>query len=232
MVELTGIFGGFGGILEALKNFMVIGIPLIAAGALFILIFFVLMNRKKFNYDVTILRGTETNLVQGYDKGGIIRLGSIRAFRLRKRKINLSVPGDKYIVVNEKGGLSIYLDKFSDEDYRPIDIRKQLEDVKKPSGEIEKEYISKLGVSEADSRNFFTQMTREIYNRHQQISKLEKFAPFVGYAVVGVVFIFMIIWYFKFGSQLADQGLECMKQVAPLAEACKQSLIPPTGGAI
>lgn len=230
MVELSGITGGFASIVEGLKSFAIVALPLIVIGALFVVFFFIIKNRKMYNYDVFILRGTKTNLVQGYDRGGIVNVGSIRAFRLKNRKVMLSVPDDKYVIVNEKGGLSVYLDKFSDQDYRPVNVRRELVQAKLASGKSVEGYATKMDLSEGDSRNFHTQMSRELYNRHQTLSKLEKFAPFIGYAVVGVVFIFMIIWYFKYASVLADKGANCMDQVAGLAEACKQSLIPPGGG--
>lgn len=227
MVELGAITEGLMGFVEGLKSFAVISLPLIILGVLFVVFFFVIKNRKLYNYDVFVLRGTKTNLVQGFDKGGVIKMGDIRAFRLKNRKVMLSVPDDKYVVVNEKGGLSIYLDKFSDQDYRPVNIRRELLRAKNEKGEDVEGNVTKMDLSEGDSRNFHTQMSRELYQRHQTLSKLEKFAPFIGYAVVGVVFIFMIIWYFKYASILADKGLACMESASELAQACKQSLMPP-----
>ena len=100
MVELGGAISFFTPFLNALKGIIVVGFPLFIVGVLILVSFIWMRNQRMYKYKVVIWRGTDNNTVEGYDKGAIIKRGDLREFRLRKRRLSLSVPDDKYIMIN------------------------------------------------------------------------------------------------------------------------------------
>ena len=52
---------------------------------------------------------------------------------------------------------------------------------------------------------------KEIVHKNKVATNWQKMAPLVGVGVIGVVFIFMVIWYFKYAGVLAEKQLHCVE---------------------
>jgi len=232
-------------------SFVQIMIPMLFVFFILLGIWLVIRRKKIYNIACRILTRTSDNLVEGIDKGGVIRKGDFEEFRLLKRKKSLPVPDRKFWVLNEKGKFSIYFFRHSEDDFEPI--KTITRDIPSPSEahEIEtrksifqkwlskRNYVNfmrhkptyvfqpidvkllqnlKLDPIKADNKAHHVLKSRENIIKHQRLSKWDKFLPYAGFGIVGTVFIFLVIWYFKLAGELADKGLVCMQEAGNIMQ--------------
>lgn len=227
---------GLAGVAMVVKIF----VPLIIVSVLFLVALYIIRKKKIYNVEVRILSKTaDNNLVEGEDRGGVTKREDVEEFRLLRRKIAMPIPERKFWILNEKGNFSIYFFKHSEHDFEPIeprlikkdwkklfrkyvrgDIKEEDEEYKKLKNEVKYNALDIKGdladvyfePIKADSKHFHLIKGREMILKHDTSSKLERLAPLAGYAFIGVVLIFLIIWYFQSAEKLTNKAFAQSQQ--------------------
>jgi len=223
---------------EGLMTFLVYGLPFIAMLMLLAVIFFVLKRRKVYAIDCIVYTLSNNNLVEGMDKGGIVKnaLG-VEEFRFQKRKKSCPVPNRKFWVIKDNGKYCIHFYRHSDDDFDPVEIKPKKDGgvpVPVPVPGLKQRIVSKLnpafkedknikpidvkeqfkGVDfvpvKSETKQFLMMKAKEIVYKNKIKKSLEKWTPMIMWGGLIIAFIFLVIWYFKYAGVLADRQLNCL----------------------
>jgi hypothetical protein len=131
-------------------------------------------------------RGGEGSVIVGYDKGkyGKDRNG-IEKFNLLKRKqATIKYPEYKYIQPTERGAGTLFLFKFGENDYTPIDVSDTF--VNSPFMAVD-----------SDHRNLLAIEHRAVAQKYAKTSRWKEFAPYL--LIFGGLIIIMVMFWMLTG---------------------------------
>lgn len=122
MADLGAVTSLGSEILHSIMTAMVYAIPFFFVAVLLIIVYFFIRKRKLYGLDCIIYTIADNNLVQGRDKGGVIKnaLG-LEEFRFKKRKKGCPVPNRKHWVMQDNGKFCLHFYRHSDDDFEPIE---------------------------------------------------------------------------------------------------------------
>lgn len=118
---------------ESGMKFLLYTTPFFLVAVILILIYFYLRRRNLYGLDCIIYTVADNNLIQGRDRGGIIKnaLG-VEEFRFKKRKKGCPVPNRKHWVMQDNGKFCIHFYRHSEDDFEPCEAKPDYADTKVP----------------------------------------------------------------------------------------------------
>jgi len=119
-------------IFNSLITFVLYALPFLFIAILLLVGFFILKKRKVFDIDVIIYTIADNNLIQGRDKGGIVKnLLGLDEFRFLKRKKGCPVPNRKHWMMQDSGKFCIHFYRHSEDDFEPVEAKPKYEEAMK-----------------------------------------------------------------------------------------------------
>ncbi len=189
----------------SMGKFFIYAVPFILMLTLLFLLFLWLRRMKVYSIECIIDTVCDENIVRSKDRGGIVKnkLG-VEEFRFKRLKKGCPIPPRKLWILQNNGKFGIHFYRHSEEDFEPINLRAQYKSVN-------------FTPIKSDSKQYLVMKGKEIVMKHKIAKGLEKWGPIAVFGGCIVLCIFMIIWYFKYASELANKELACIT-----AETCKQ----------
>lgn len=120
-------------VFTSIITFFVYALPFFAIAILLLVGFFFVKKRKVYGIDTIIYTISDNNLIQGRDKGGIVKnLLGLEEFRFRKRKKGCPIPNRKHWIMQDNGRFCIHFYRHSEDDFEPCEAKPEYADMKVP----------------------------------------------------------------------------------------------------
>lgn len=134
MADFSAVYTMGSDAMMGVINFFIYALPFFGVAILLLIGFFIMRKRKVFGLDTIIYTVCDNNLIQGRDKGGIVKnlLGE-EEFRFRKRKKGCPTPNRKFWIMQDNGRFCIHFFRHSEDDFEPCEAKPTFMEVPVPN---------------------------------------------------------------------------------------------------
>jgi hypothetical protein len=234
------------GIYEGVMKFILYTAPFFFVAIILVGVYFWLRRRNLYGINCIIYTIADNNLIQGKDKGGIVKnLLGVDEFRFKKRKKGCPVPNRKHWVMQDNGKFCIHFYRHSEDDFEPVEAKpvyetctetpipnKKVGLIGKVKGLVNpsfptdnktvsfdmKEQFKGINFTpiKSESKQYLDMKAKESVFKYKVQKKFEQWKPVIMFGAVAICFIILVIWGFDYSKEVMNKQANCIS-----AEVCQ-----------